>query len=216
MDDVLGNILFTFFLAGILILGVSLYFYYQYLIRRAFVETAKKHGYRYYYRSYAIPQRFAFLAQHRRGRGRYAFNILIGQDQNGSRLVFDYTFSTGLGAEKKWHYSSFAALRHGKTCPFLRIYPRGMLSVLGDIVGYDEALFEESEFTQKYAIYTTDESFAHAMITQPLIEYLLRHPEQSLEVEPYWIALGTSERLVPEEVPRRVRQIEKVRAILPL
>lgn len=216
MDEVLGNILFSFFLAGIVILGISLYFYYQFLIRRAFIEMARKLGYRYYYRSYAIPQRFSFLSQHRRGRGRYAFNIIIGQEEGASHLLFDYTFSTGLGAEKKWHYSSFSAMRHGKTCAFLRIYPRSMLEVLGDIVGYDEALFEESEFTRQYAVYATDDSFAHELITQPLVEYLMRHPGLSLEVEPYWVALGAAERLIPEEIPRRLRQVEKVRAMLPL
>lgn len=216
MDEVLGNILFSFFLTGIVILGVSLYFYYKYLLRRAFIDMAKKLGYRYYYRSYAIPQRFAFLSQHRRGRGRYAFNILIGQGQNGSHLLFDYTFSTGLGAEKKWHYSSFSALRHGRHCSSLRIYPRSMLDVLGDIVGYDEALFEESEFTRKYAIFASEYTFAHEMVTQSLVDYLMRHPGMSLEVEPYWIALGATERLIPEEIPRRLHQVEKIRAMLPL
>jgi hypothetical protein len=216
LDEVLGNILFSFFIAGILILGVSLYFYYHFLIRRAFIEMARKLGYRYYYRSYAIPQRFSFLSQHRRGRGRYAFNILVGQEEGGSHMLFDYTFSTGLGAEKKWHYSSFSAMRHGKTCSFLRIYPRSMLEVLGDIVGYDEAIFEDSPFTHRYAVYATDDSFAQEMVTQPLVDYLMRHPGMSLEVEPYWVALGASERLIPEEIPRRLRQVEKVRAMLPL
>ena len=216
MEDFFANILFVLFLCGIAVLGASLFFYYELLKRRAFLETAKELRFRYYYRSYAIPARFAFLRQQRRGRGRHAYNILLGRYNGAEAVVFDYKFTTGLGAEKKWHYGSFAVMHHGRDCPSMRVYPKSMLPALGQIVGYDELFFDGHELSEKFAVFATDERFARTILVVPLVEYLLRHPELSLEIDPHWLAVGTQEHLIPEGIPYRLRQLEKIRAALPL
>ncbi len=216
MEDTFSYILFLVFIGGVLVLAVSLVFYYQMLRRREFLRTAAELRLRYYYRSYAIPRRFAFLRQHRRGRGRHAFNILYGRYQDDEVFVFDFKFNTGIGKEKKWHQCSFFVMRHPRTCPPLRIYPRAMLSVLGQIVGYEEIHLENEGFHELFSVYAADESFARALFTQPVADYLLRHPELSLEVESDWIALGRQDRLVPEEIPHRLHQLQKVRRMLAL
>lgn len=197
-------------------LSVSLVFYYNFLRRRAFLEMANFFGFQYYYRSYAIPRRFAFLRQQRRGRGRHASNILWGMYRETETFVFDYKFSTGMAAEKNWHLCSFVAMRHNNNCPSLRIYPRSMLVVLGQIVGYEEIFFDIEGFSEAFGVFTTNENVARQMCTFPLIDYMMRHPELSVEVDPGWVALGREEYLVPEDIPRRIRQTEKVKDLLAL
>ena len=119
-----------------------------------------------------------------------------------------------MASDKTWHFCSFVAMRHPNQCPSLRIYPRSMLVVLGQIVGYDEIFFEIEGFSENFAVYTTNEPFARQICTFPLIEYMMRHLDLSVEVEPGWVAVGKEEWLVPEEIPRRIRQTEKVRGLL--
>ena len=216
MEDVFANILFVLFLFGISVLAISLFFYYQLLKRRAFMDMARQLKFRYYYRSYAIPRRFAFLRQQRRGRGRHAFNILFGQYAGAESLVFDYKFNTGLGPEKKWHYCSFAVMHHGHMCPSLRIYPKSMIPALGQIVGYEEVFLDGHELSEHFVVYATDEQFARSFLVLPIVQYLQRHTELSLEVDPLWIAAGRQTHLSPEEIPYRLKQVEKLRRTLPL
>ncbi|MCK5863151.1 MAG: hypothetical protein KAH38_11740 [Candidatus Hydrogenedentes bacterium] len=216
MGDTFSDILFLVFIGGVLVLSISLFFYYNFLRRRAFLEIATLLKFQYYYRSYAIPRRFAFLRQQRRGRGRHASNILWGVHHQMETYIFDYMFSTGMANEKIWHFSSFVVLRHASTCPSLRIYPRSMLEVLGHIVGYEEVFLDIEGFSDSFAVYATQDAFARRICTQPLIEYMMRHLDFSVEVEPGWVAVGKEEKLIPEEIPRRMRQTEKIRSFLAL
>lgn len=216
MEDVFANILFGVFILGVIVLAISLFFYYDLLRHRDFIRMAAILGLRYHYRSYALHRRFSFLFQLRRGRGRHAFNILRGVRNGNDVLVFDYLFTSGVGKEKQKHYSSFAVMGHGKDCPPLRIYPRPMLDELGRIIGFDEVFFDAPEFDAQFVVFATEESFARLVCHAALVDYLLRHPDLSLEIEPHWMALGTQALLIPEEIPRRLRQLEKVRLLLPL
>ncbi len=216
MQDALTNILFVLFLCGIVALAVSLFFYYRILTQRAFIEAARQLRFRYYYRSYAIPRRFAFLNQHRRGRGRYASNIFLGRHAGVEVVVFDYRFNKGLGPDKKWHFSSFSVMHHGCRCPFVRIYPRSMLAVLGEIVGYEELALDGHELAAFFSVFTNDHTYARSLLATPVVHYLLHHPEESLEIDPDWLAIGSPNMLFPEGIPQRLKQLEKVRGILPL
>lgn len=214
VDDVFTNILFLVFLCGVAVLAISLVFYYNFLKKHAFLEIAKEHGMRYYFRSYGIPKRFSFLHQHRRGKGRYASNILLGRYNNTEAVLFDYRFSTGLGNEKRWHTGSFAVMYHGLDCPPLRIYPKAMLPSLGQIVGYDEIFIEDETLQDKFSFFTTDEKFARELLIPPVLDYLRRHPTISVEIDPVWIAVGSLDCLGPEEITYRLKQVEKLRAVL--
>jgi len=216
VQDVLTNILFVLFLFGITVLSISLFFYYRMLKQRAFIETARALGFRYYYRSYAIPEKFPFLSQQRRGRGRHAFNIFLGRHAGSETVVFDYKFNKGLGADKKWYYGSFSVMHHGRDCPSLRIYPKNMLPMLGEIVGYTEIPLDGQVLSSYFSLFTTDAAFARSFLIAPLVEYLVHHPEESLELDAHWFALGSLDNLVPEDVPPRLKQLERVRSLLPL
>lgn len=216
MEDALSHILFIVFAGGVLVLAVSLVFYYRFLRRRELLKTAAQLGLRYHYRSYAIPQRFAFLSQHRRGRGRHAFNILSGVWEDMEVLVFDYQFSSGAGRGRSRHYCSFCALNHGRTAPSLRIFPHEMAAELGHIAGYEEVLLDIPEFEQRYVVFAEDEISARALCVPPLIGYLVRNPGISVEVESAWMAVGARELLVPADVPGRLRQLKIIHTMLPL
>lgn len=216
MQDVFANILFGMFLCGIAVLAVSLVFYYRFLQRRAFMDMARRLKFRYYYRSYAIPRRFAFLCQQRRGKGRHALNILLGRLAGEEAVVFDYCFNTGLGMEKKWHYSSFTVLHHGRECPSVRVYPKCMLPDLGQIIGFDEVHMNGGPLGESFSVFSTNEAFARAVLMGPVVDYLVRHPDLSLEIDSVWLALGNQQCLVPEDIPHRLSQLEKVRSALPL
>lgn len=215
MEDAFADILFLVFIGSVMVLAVSLVFYYQFLRRRAFMEIADSLRFKYYYRSFALPRRFAFLHQQRRGRGRHAFNILYGKRNGTEELIFDYKFNTGIGKEKVWHYCSFAVLYHGRNCDSFRIYPKPMLEVLGQIVGYEEVLVDIPVFSDLFRVFAADEMFARSCCTPTLVEYLTRHPDLSVEIDADWMAVARNECLMPEEIPRRIQQVEKIYAMLP-
>jgi len=216
VHDALTNILFVLFLFGIAILAVSLFFYYRMLQQRTFIDIARSLGFRYYFRSYAMPRRFDFLSLHRRGRGRHASNIFLGRHAGSETVVFDYMFNRGLSTGKKWYYGSFSVMYHGRNCPSVRIFPKNMLPMLGAVVGYSEIALDGHPLSKHFSVYTTNTAFARSLLREPLVNYLSHHPGQSLEIDPLWFALGSRNNLEPEDLPNRLKQLEIVRTLLSL
>lgn len=215
MGDPQTRWLFYLFIASVITLAVSLFIYYQNLRRRAFIEMAASLGLQFSHLSYGLPKRLGLLYQLRRGRSRYAHNILSGHKKGGMVYVFDYHYCTGDKFNRVHHRSSIAMLRHGLRLPEVRIYPPPLMEELGRMAGYDKVEFQTDNdaFNRAFTVLTSDPELAKSVLQPPLQDYLLRHPDMSVEVGDDWMASCMLRPHVPEEIPRRIRQLHKIMRI---
>ena len=188
--------------------------------RQAFEALASRLGLSYRKRDPAIAQRYDFLDKLRQGHKRYAFNILDGNYQDYPVCVFDYhyeTYSTDSKGRRQTHhhYFSFFVLDQDRTFPELRIYPEGLLSKLGQMMGFDDIDFESVEFSKAFVVRSKDKKFAYDVCHTGMMTYLLDHRDLSIEIEGRAVSLSFDRRLKPEQIEPRLRQLLEIRSLFP-
>ena len=167
-----------------------------------------------------VPERYKFLDKLRQGDNRYAFNILRGEYEQQPVQVFDYHYETHSTDSKghrttTHHYFSFFILEQEKQFPELLIYPEGVLSKLGQMLGFEDIDFESLEFSKAFVVRSRDKKFAYDICHTRMMEYLLAHRDLSVEIEGRCVAISFARRLNPEEVPERLGQLAEIRRLFP-
>jgi hypothetical protein len=188
--------------------------------REAFQQVALELGLRYVGKDRSIGDRYGFLNALRQGDNRYAFNVLTGEHGGYPVQAFDYHYETHStdsrgGGETHHHYLSFFILEQERSFPELRIYPEGLLSKLGQMLGFDDIDFESSEFSRALAVRSRDRKFAYDICHPRMMEYLLEHRDLSLEIEGRCVAMSFDRRLKPEDIPARLQQLIEIRRLFP-
>jgi hypothetical protein len=162
-----------------------------------------------------LPEQYRFLDKLRRGRNRYAYNILSGSFQGHDIKVFDYHYKTGSGKNTHHHYFSFFILHMAATFPELVIGPEGIFSKIAQAVGYDDIDFESHAFSSKFCVRSTDKKFAYDVCNARMIEYLLSNPDVSIEIERNALAISFNRRLAPESIEPNLNRLVQIRSLLP-
>lgn len=181
----------------------------------AFRAMAKRYGLKYHKKSRGIPKQFEFLDKLCQGHSRYAFNILDGIYQGRQVLLFDYHYATGSGKSHADHYFSFFMLRLDRSFPELIVTPENLFSKMGQWLGFSDINFESVEFSKKFNVRSKDRKFAYDICHPRMMEYLLKRPEISFEIEKDWLAMGAEKRLKPEELPQRLDDLLEIRSLFP-
>lgn len=209
--------LFLTFLLGVLALGAGLVMYYQRLLRKAYFDAAAELKLSYDYLSYGLPRRLPLVYQLRRGKNRYASNVFKGRYKGFPVYVFNYHYTTGDKKNKVPHLSSIAMLRHDLNMPELHIYPPNIYEKVGHMAGVDkiEVQMGDEEFAKAFTVLASDAEFARSFCTEGMKDYLMRHPDMSVELGPGWIATCIQSRLIPEEIKRRIDQTVKILRFVP-
>ncbi len=217
MSETLSQMLFLLFIVSVITLAVSLVLYYQQFRRRAFIDTAASIGLQYHYLSYGLPRRLTFVYQLRRGKNRFAYNIITGRYKGYPVHIFDYHYVLGDKYRKTAHNCSIALLRHGLPLPEVRVYPPAIYEKVSQMAGISCIEFHtgDSEFANAFTVLAAEERFSDQFCHPAMIEYLLRHKDMSVEVGEQWIATCMEQPLVPEEIPRRAEQLLKILRALP-
>jgi len=183
--------------------------------KEAFWRLARKLGLRYVSHDYSIPGKYSFLNALRRGRQRYASNVLRGTYKGHRVLAFDYHYRTGSGKSAHNVNFSFLLLEQEVFFPELRIYPEDVMSKLGQMIGFEDIDFESVEFSRAFVVRSRDRKFAYDVCHPRMMEFLLQHRDLSLEIEGLCVAISFPRRLKPEEIPERLRQLIEVRQLFP-
>ena len=188
--------------------------------REAFQALAQRLGMRYIQRDDSIATRYRFLDALRQGSNRYAFNVLIGDYEGHAAQVFDYHYETHSTDSKgrrqtHHHHFSFFILALPRNFPELRIYPEGLLSKFGQMLGFDDIDFESVEFSRAFCVRSTDKKFAYDICHTRMMEYLLGNRQLSLEIEGPCLAMSFNSRLDPQQIPSRLRQLVEIRNLFP-
>ena len=134
--------------------------------------------------------------------------------------AFDFhyeTHSTNSKGERETqnHYFSFLVLEQPRPFPELRIYPEGILSKFGQLLGFQDIDFESAEFSSAFVVKSDDKKFAYDICNTRMMEFLLQHRDLSLEIRGITVAMGFDKRLEPERVAERLDQLVEVRNLFP-
>ncbi len=210
--------------AGIvtLVIGLAILGYLQEKKRReAFQKLASGLGFSYHPgRDREIPSLYNFLNKLSVGSNRYAQNILDGELDGFPLQCFDYhyeTYSTDSKGRRQTHHHhfSFFILTMKKVFPEILIYPEGFFSKIGQFIGFEDIDFESIEFSKAFVVKSKDKKFAYDICHTRMMEYLLRHPDLSIEIEGHCLSFVFSPRLTPEVVEKRLKQMVTLRKLLP-
>ena len=184
--------------------------------RQAMMALAARLGLNFYPgKDRDMARRYRFLDKLRAGRDRYAFNILTGGYQDNDVTVFDYHYKTGSGKDTHHHYLSFFLLKMPVIFPELVIVREGLLSKIGQALGYDDIDFESHEFSRKFCVRSKDKKFAYDVCNALMIEYLLSNDDLSIEIENNILAISFNRRLSPERIEPNLNRLIAVRSLLP-
>ena len=215
MSESLSQFLFGLFIVSVFTLAVSLFFYYQSLRRKAFIDMAATMRLHFQYLSYGLPRRLGLLFQFRRGKNRYASNIITGKYKGQLVYLFDYHYTTGDKYSKVRHCQSVAIMQHDLRIPEVRIYPPAFMEKVGNVAEYGkiQLQFDNEPFSSHFSVFASDAAVGDQIFHQPMMEYFLRHPDMSVEVGDGWIATCKEARHIPEEIPRRAEQLIKLHRV---
>jgi hypothetical protein len=188
--------------------------------REAFVILAENLGMEYRERDNALSGELEFLDALRQGSNRYAFNVLEGELEGHWMMAFDYHYETHSTDSKgrrqtHHHYFSFFVCHLEGRFPELRVYPESFFSKVGQIFGLQDIDFESVEFSRAFTVKCAEKKFAYDICHPRMMEYLLAHPDLSIEVENFCLAMGMNQRLEPEQVPDCLRQLREIRSLFP-
>jgi hypothetical protein len=163
---------------------------------------------------------YKFLDKLRQGSNRYAYNIMSGTYREHPVLMFDYHYETrssnGKGnSTTHHHYFSCFILILGRAFPELKIGPEGFFSKIAQAFGFDDINFESHEFSRQFCVRSSDKKFAYDFCNPRMIEYLMRYPGITIEIENQALAVCTSGTIAPSLIKAGLDQLIELRERMP-
>ncbi len=139
------------------------------------------------------------------GGNRYAFDVLQGHFHGLPVTVFDFHHETHSSDSKgrtrtHHHYRHVVLLHLEREFPNLLLGPEGIFSKIAQAFGYDDIDFESHEFSRRFCVRSPDKRFAYDFCNAIMIEFLLDHPDVSLEVQGRVLAFVSEGRLNPADI----------------
>jgi hypothetical protein len=208
---------------AVLAVAAIFYFSYQYQKKRreAFTAWASENGFSYNpNRSRELGRRFVFLNDLNKGSNRYACDSLSGEYQGYAVDAFTYHYETHSTDSKgnrrtHHHFLGVVAIKIEKSFLEMRLSPEGFFSKIGQFLGFDDIDFESVEFSKKFAVRSKDKKLAYDFCNTGMMEYLLQHPDTSLELDGDTLALYDSHRLEPQEIDGYLQRLVEIRSLMP-
>jgi hypothetical protein len=130
-------------------------------------------------------QPFRWLQQ---GNNRYGCNIMVGTSGQRVMCGFDYhsetnaTSSHGLNPAHQDHFSA-VVVDAGFPLKPLFIRPQRLFDKATEFVGFDGIDFESTEFSQKFAVKSSDRRWAYDVLHQKTLELMLDYPRFHIDFQ---------------------------------
>ncbi|MDF7801562.1 hypothetical protein P4C99_18940 [Pontiellaceae bacterium B1224] len=171
-------------------------------------------------RDYHLADRYSFLDKLRQGSNQYAYNIISGTYQEHQLAAFDFhyeTYSRDKDGKRETHHHhfSFFVLTLPKHFDELTIAKESFFSKIAQAVGYDDIDFESHEFSKKFVVRSKNKKFAYDFCNARMIEYLLGHPDISIEVDQNQLAVGYNHCLKVEQIIPHLNRLVEIRELMP-
>lgn len=171
-------------------------------------------------KDYDLARQLHFLNRLQKGSNRYASNVFRGRYQDQDVMVMDYhyqTTSTGSKGQQRTqhHYYNITLLTLPTYFPELNISPENFFDKIAGGLGFGDIDFESAEFSRQFKVTSEDKKFAYDFCNAQMIEYLLAHPDQVLEVEGNTLAEIRKGRLGPQDLVYDLEHLLRIRSLMP-
>jgi hypothetical protein len=162
---------------------------------------------------------YAFLSQLNTGDKRYAFDILDGVYRHRGARAFCHhhqvTTRTKNGSRTSHYYHCVFTAQLPLIAPELRIYPENILHRFGQALGFSDINFESVEFSRAFVVKCEEKKFAYDILHSRAMEYLLKHPDLTYEMEGNNFAIVTSGRLYSKEFEKHLNILNDLIDLFP-
>ncbi|MFN4261549.1 MAG: hypothetical protein ACK4RK_19880 [Gemmataceae bacterium] len=181
----------VFVIIAVLVIAFAIYGHFQAEKRKHDLRAwAEARGWEFQdYHDHDMERRYARFACLQKGSQRYAYNIMCGQDRQFPIVAFDYhyeTYSTDSKGRRRTHHHHFSAVIVETDLPLKPLYIRNetFLDKIGQFFGFDDINFELAEFSREFHVSAPDRRWAYDVLHQEAMEFLLRAPRFTLELQP--------------------------------
>jgi hypothetical protein len=152
-----------------------------------------------------------------KGRGRKAYNLLIGQRRDAKATIFDYKYTTGGGRNSHtYHQTAVLFSLDGNDLAQFNLRPRGLFDKVAAKLGQKEIDFSTAaEFTKKYLVKGTDEMAVHRVFNPSVVAFF--EGQQGLTVEAnekQLLVYRQAKRIKPEELQAFLENAAQLLALI--
>jgi len=161
------------------------------------------------------------------GRGQYAMNVMSGNIEGHSVMLFDYHSRSFRDGARVWeysrwyehHYHSFMVLDLGQEFPALTVDAEsnglGILARIADAIGKGDIDFESHEFSKRFDVRGEDKKFAYDFCNVQMMEHLLSQPIVPIEIEESALAMVFDSKLKMLNVEASLGRLLAIRNRMP-
>lgn len=209
---------FLFIVLGVIVVAAVVIYGYHAAARRRkeLADWARSRGLHFDPgKDRTLDERFHRFDCLRRGRSRYAHNLMRG-DWNGREFLgFDYHYVTGSGKNRQTHRFSAVILTSAVPLKPLYIRPEGFFDKVTEFFGFDDIDFESAEFSRKFYVKSPDKRWAYDVIHQRAMEFLLSMPRFSIKFDLTHVIAWRDKRSSPGEFEQAAEVIRGLLDQLP-
>ena len=171
----------------LLLIALALYITYQMIFgkRGPTVEAiAHKHGLKYSEAISQLPPAFRAIDMLKKGRKHRYNHVVEGHYQGYRILAFQFVYETvDLELETTTHWYSIAVVHLPVSCPEVKIHPEHVGHRLANLLGFQDINFESMDFSNAFRVLSKNKRFAYDVCNPRMMEYLLKKPKTTLEIE---------------------------------
>jgi hypothetical protein len=197
-------IAFVAFIA--LVITLAVYAYKKNQARLAAIQgLARSKGWQYNAADpFGLPDRWQGAPFHT-GYGRRATNVITGEVGTYPVIAFDYEYkedsrdSNGRSTTSTYHYAVCAL---GMPCvlPELSVAPEGVLSRIGQALGFEDIELESEDFNRRFKVRCQDRKFATDVLTPRTMQWLLNAGKVAFRFAGTDIVSAHSGQLLPSDL----------------
>lgn len=189
-------------------------------LREAFAAFAATEGWTYQPdKNPAAALSYRFINRFGHGDNHYLRHRLQGTYAGLDFDVFEYHYqvTTGSGKNRRTTHYHFrtAATPLPRSFPELVSGPEGFFDKIAAAFGFDDIDFESAEFSRTFKVLSPDRKFAYDIIHPRMMEWLLRRPGATLEIEGSRLVVWETGTLEPDKVHPLLAHMAGIRERLP-
>jgi len=188
--------------------------------RAAFADLASAEGWNYFpKKNHDLARSLAFINRLARGDNRYIQHRFQGTYANRPFEIFEYHYqtTTGSGKNRRTTHYHFRVAHADLPAAFpeLVIGPEGFFDKIAAAFGYDDIDFESSEFSRLFHVKSPDRKFAYDIVHPLMMEWLMRKPGVSVEIEGSSLAVFESGSMEIEKIHPLLAHLGGIQERLP-
>jgi cbb3-type cytochrome oxidase subunit 3 len=164
--------------------------------------------------------KYSYFSMLQKGREKKSYNILVRQDEEYTTTLFDYSYLTGRGKNKKRHTTTNIIIKHSnESIPhFFMRHEIAFIDFLGKMIGGQDINFDDDkEFSKSFVLQSEDEEAARAYFEDPNIRALFlcfQNRPLHIEAKANHIIFAYNIQVAVDELESHMREAQNIIAAL--